>query len=131
MKRTPLFLLAAFALSAEAAGPVPPPAASGPTVVVLGSSELAEVKKQASLLRSGRAKLDERKIDIQGEQRPGGVLHKRFGHGPGFLIVLVGSNGEEKLRSLQPVGVDRLVKTLEDAEKNGAAAKPEAAPAKP
>ncbi len=121
-----LFLLAAFALSAEAAGPVPTPAASGPTVVVLGTSDLAAVKKQASLLRSGRAKLEELKIDIQGEQRPGGVLHKRFGHGPGFLLVLVGSGGEEKLRSLQPVGVDRLVKVLEEAEKSGAGPKPEA-----
>jgi hypothetical protein len=83
-------------------------------IVLLGEKNIPDVRKQAVILQKGEGKLKEREVDILAEQRPNGLLHKRFGHGEGFLVILLGKDGEEKLRSLKPVAMDRLTKLIDD-----------------
>lgn len=83
-------------------------------VVLLGDQDIPAVRKQATILQKGEAALREREVEILAEQRPSGLLHKRFGHGPGFLVILLGKDGEEKFRSPKPVALDKITKLIDE-----------------
>jgi len=82
-------------------------------IVLLGDRDIPEVQKQASILEKGRPALKERDVEILGEQRPAGLLHKRFGQGAGFLFILLGKDGEEKLRSKKVVSLDKITQLID------------------
>ncbi|RZA09221.1 MAG: DUF4174 domain-containing protein [Proteobacteria bacterium] len=82
-------------------------------IVLLGEREIPDVKAQTKILQRGAAELKERQVEILNEQRPSGLLHKRYGHGEGFLVILIGKDGEEKLRSLKPVALEKITKLID------------------
>ena len=47
------------------------------------------------------------------ETADGSALRRRFGAGPGFVAILVGKDGGEKLRSREPLGRDALFPTID------------------
>ena len=82
-------------------------------LVLLGAHGAPELKRQASILEKGQKSLEEREVTVFTEQNEKGPLHARFSHGSGFLLVLLGKDGGEKLRSRKPLPLSKLESTID------------------
>ncbi len=68
---------------------------------------LAQRRLFAALGAEGRER-DLVLVEAPGDTAEGAALRRRFGAGAGFVAILVGKDGGEKLRSAAPLGRDAL-----------------------
>ncbi|MBO6813502.1 MAG: DUF4174 domain-containing protein [Rhizobiaceae bacterium] len=85
-----------------------------PLIVFTSRDTHRKYSKQIKILEGARPALEERDVAVlvDTEKTPASTLRLEFLPGE-FMVVLVGKDGEVKLKSTEPVSIDELVETID------------------